>query len=295
MVCRHLLLGPSFDAHVELVAERLRAIGCSVEHLLTDGPLPDLDTLAARPPLHALFRRAQTGGHPDPGIDAYMSAELLEYATALGDLTPHWHWFPGTPAQVRRAGSKPVQLAAARRAGLTVPRTVITSDPIAIAGLDRADWVMKPLRSQTVTLAGEHRWLGTSALAADDATLLPAPVIVQQRLERATEVRVFVAGTTARAFAVEVPTVGYADLKDVVDEARYRRIDLPADVEAPLRWVMSELSSPLACADFVIDSAGDWWFLELNPNGQWYFLQEDAGTDLMSPYVAALHGPRERN
>jgi hypothetical protein len=43
-----------------------------------------------------------------------------------------------------------------------------------------------------------------------------------------------------------------------------------------------------AAVDFVIDADGKYWFLELNPGGQWAWLEEAAGVPISEAIIDCL-------
>lgn len=290
MSCSHLVVGHSDDAHSAVLVASLRDAGCSITWLRGDRPLPLLDDLLGRSWTSAVLRRTTAAPHPDPGVEEYLTTEVAEYVAALGALTPSWSWFPAAPAVVRAAGVKPVQLHLARAAGLAVPDTHVGSDPARLAELGvGAGWVAKPLRAQRVVVAGRHRWLGTVRLGDGSGPVELAPAIYQTALDIAAEVRVVVVDGRVEGFRVCPPAEEYVDLKDVAGRCHHVPVDVPDEVSAGLLTVLAGLGTRFASSDFVVTSSGTWVFLELNPNGQWYFLQEDTGVDLLGRVVAALH------
>jgi biotin carboxylase len=40
--------------------------------------------------------------------------------------------------------------------------------------------------------------------------------------------------------------------------------------------------------DFVLDESGEYYFLEMNPNGQWAWIEEKTGADLFGALVNVL-------
>jgi D-alanine-D-alanine ligase-like ATP-grasp enzyme len=47
-----------------------------------------------------------------------------------------------------------------------------------------------------------------------------------------------------------------------------------------------------AALDFGMDAAGRWWFLEINPNGQFLWIEQETGVPIAASVAAALHGRR---
>lgn len=291
--CRHFLVGPTDDAHSALLESALRGEGCEVDWLQTDRPLGSLEEILARPrPTSAIFRRAVSAPHPDPGVEHYLETETREFVMALAELTPEWNWYPATPAVVYRAGIKPLQLHLAQQVGLSVPKTVIGSGAslLGASGVG-SGWIAKPLRSQRVVLAGAHRWLGTCRVDEHLTGTDLAPAIYQQSLEILFEVRVVVVNDVVSGFRVRTPRADYLDLKDTLEECNYEPIAVPEAIRRGLLDLLRNLGVRFCSSDFVVGPSGQWTFLELNPNGQWYFLQEGTGVDLMRSALAAQHAP----
>jgi hypothetical protein len=294
MPCLHLLVGPSDDAHSVVLIEALRERGCTVTWVQGDRPLPVLqeliDPATMANPVSVVYRRATAAAHADPGVEDYLTTEVGEYVYALGALTPDWHWFPSAPLTVRTAGIKPLQLHLAHEVGLRTPTTYVGSDTSRLRALGvGAGWVAKPLRAQHVVVEGRHRWLGTVHLDDLPDSEQLAPAIHQPRLDIADEVRVVVVDDEVRGFRVCPPTDDYADLKDLVGRCTHVPAEVPRSVADGLRALLTRLSTRFASSDFIVTTDGDWVFLELNPNGQWYFLQQDTGTDLLGLVIEALH------
>jgi D-alanine-D-alanine ligase-like ATP-grasp enzyme len=51
---------------------------------------------------------------------------------------------------------------------------------------------------------------------------------------------------------------------------------------------MACLRLRFAALDFAIDRAERWWFLELNANGQWMWIEHATGLPIASAVAAAL-------
>ena len=294
--CRHVLLAPSWDQHADRLNAGLWAAGCQVQWLRTDRPLPDLAEIASLPDVRsAVFRRAQADPHGDPGIDAYIQAEVRDYSFSLGELT-NWEWFPASPLRTYRAGLKPLQLQMAREAGLDAPRTAVGSAHESIQRLGK-EIVSKPLRTQRVAVNGLSRWLGTSVLLPGDWSRSNelAPSIFQERIAVASEVRIviideFVMGARAD---LNANTLDHADIKDLTGVKYSVLMEVPDIVSSGLRTMMAALGVRLCSADFLVDAADRWLFIDLNPNGQWLFVQEDTGVNLLTPVIDALHTRRK--
>jgi glutathione synthase/RimK-type ligase-like ATP-grasp enzyme len=221
---------------------------------------------------HAAFAVRQAG-------DALMGFLALISRHAL---------FVNHPWRDEVAGLKSFQLAAAERAGLTIPATLVTSEPAEarefLRRCGRAGTVHKAVHS---TVAD---WRRTSRVTPGDRAALGlirhAPVILQQRIP-GVDVRVTIVGD--RMFPAEIDARRSSSPDDYRGFERQCRIApcrLPHQVERGLRALMRDLGLVYGAADFRRGADGRWFFLELNPTGQWGFVEER--TD--QPITAALAG-----
>ncbi|WP_331768139.1 hypothetical protein [Embleya sp. NBC_00896] len=196
------------------------------------------------------------------------------------------------PTTVSAARHKPAQLAAAARAGFTVPDTLLTSDPSAARAFieehdDRV--VVKALTQRHTTFVPTTRLRRT-----DDPSAIAGTIHCLQALvgERRFDARVTVVDD--RVFTAAITTDGHLDWRTAGTACHYTPIAAPADVEAACVDHVRDLGLTYAALDFVVDEH-QWNYLETNPAGEFGFVQ--ARTDLpIAREIAHLlvRGPRGR-
>jgi glutathione synthase/RimK-type ligase-like ATP-grasp enzyme len=184
--------------------------------------------------------------------------------------------FVNHPWRDEVAGLKTFQLAAAERAGLPLPRTLVTSDPALarefLRGCGRAGAIHKAVHA---TVAD---WRRTSRVTRGDRARLDdirhAPVILQQRIP-GVDVRVTMVGD--ELFAAEIDARRSSspdDYRGFEKECRIAPCALPAGMVRGLRALVRDLGLQYGAADLRRRADGAWFFLELNPAGQWLFVEE---------------------
>ena len=192
------------------------------------------------------------------------------------------------PDAERRAGHKPYQLRLAHELGFHIPDTLITTSPgaardfaakhpqVVYKGLGAVTWMMLDTRPLT-------------AADLDDLWRLEyAPVIFQEYIERGREYRISV--VEEDIFAGEV-TVSH-------DAARYDwRLDndhgiapvtLPAAVNAQMIRLLESLGLHSGAIDLRETPDGTVYFLEINPTGQFLFLDIFGGMDIGNRFCEML-------
>lgn len=185
----------------------------------------------------------------------------------------------------RLADTKLPQLSAARRVGLPISPTLVSNDPedivafVAEHGLGNV--VFKTIRPAFWGEAGGRiRLTNTSRLTedilGDREGLRLCPGIYQVLVEKAAELRVTVMGD--RIFCAEV-IAGMAAGADIdwrigQHEMRVRPFDLPPEIAARCRDLVSGMGLVFGCLDLILDKGGEYRFLEVNEMGQFLWIEE---------------------
>ena len=198
----------------------------------------------------------------------------------------------------RAAENKQRQLRLAERAGLRVPRTLVTNDPAAarqfFAETDR-QMVAKLLRPLTVSMDAVASFVYTNRVREEDLAgadaLRHCPMVFQELIPKACELRVaYVAGETfAGALDASGTSRGQTDWRRVAPEdCRWQRTQLPTEVAGGLQALMSELGLVFGAVDLICTPAGEYVFLEVNPGGEWGMLERDLGLPISEAIAKAL-------
>jgi glutathione synthase/RimK-type ligase-like ATP-grasp enzyme len=194
------------------------------------------------------------------------------------------------------AERKPYQLHLAQTAGLTVPNTLISNDP------RRVQEFVEESQGTAVfkTLTGTAPWFVptspfTSELTQDLGGLRHAPVLVQERIRKRAEVRVNIFGE--RVFAA---LVWRQDDQDTLDWRLDRSIvwephTLPHSVSDSLLRIMARLGLDYGCLDLCVRDDDEYVFLEVNPSGQFIFVELDTGQPLTLAMAQLLAGTEEKD
>ena len=228
----------------------------------------------------------------DPDAASFTYTECHEaFGGALALLKVAW---VNPPHLDERAHHKPLQLATAAEVGLCVPRTLITNDPDDarqfIAELGMARTIFKTF------LASEQHWRETRLLRDDELAQLDsvslAPVIFQEYVAAEADIRVTITGDRMFATAIRPGPDSYAiDFRMDMAAASFEPTSLPDDVAANLRALMRALGLVYGAADFRRTPDGNHVFLEVNPAGEWLFVEERTGqpiTEAMADLLIRL-------
>ncbi|MFG2226974.1 ATP-grasp ribosomal peptide maturase [Streptomyces sp. NPDC048644] len=187
------------------------------------------------------------------------------------------------------ADHKPAQLALAQRMGLTVPPTLVTNDPDEarefIASHDQVihktlRWT--PYEREGIPVTG---WAEPVTAAEVDDSVRVTPHLFQARVDKVADVRVLVVGR--QVFAVRIDS-DLLDWRKDYSALTYTVEHLPDRVDAALPAYLERLGLASGSFDLAVDRAGDYWWLELNPNGQWGWLETETGLPMSSAFADLL-------
>ncbi len=272
-----------FPGEAELVA-RLEPGADQLELVTREGRF-DLAEVSA-----IWHRRLAFGGRLPESFEPRMRDACRQEAraSAMGLLASLRAFRLDVERELRRAEHKPLQLRVARDVGLEVPATLVTNDAGAVRAFaaERAGGVVtKMLSSFAVFEGGEEKVVFTSALGADDLEHLDglqwSPMTFQERVPKALELRVIVVGD--RVMAAAVNSAAHAGA-----EVDWRRLGpslqgfwkphvLPDSVRDAVLRLMDTFQLNYGALDFILTPGGRYVFLEINPAGEFFWI--DAALD----------------
>lgn len=200
------------------------------------------------------------------------------------------------PAAIARAEYKPVQLQEAVRAGLDVPATLLTNDPDSaakFAAAHKGGVVYKSLSGELIADGGEVKAVYTTPVAASDhghpSIAATAHLFQRQIADKAHDVRVTAVDRAYYAVAVRPGgPAGRLDWRRDYESCSFEVIDLPDMVAAGIRTLISRLELRFGALDFAVTDSGQWLFYEINPNGQWGFVEDATGLPIADSIAGAL-------
>lgn len=241
------------------------------------------------------FRRPALPDAIEIVAEEYREHVRGEWAAALNSfyaaLSCNWL---SRPSAIVAAEDKPRQLMAAHRLGFRVPETLMASRFCRVSQfVSDSPSIAKPLRSGRLTAVEQERIAFTSRVAplapSDKDAVESSPVIYQREIGKACDLRVTVVGT--QVFACEIHQTDLAELdwrKADVQHLEYRSVELPDSEVTRCVSLVRQLELGFGAIDLVRDRVGQLWFLEINPNGQWAWIEHRAKLPIASAVVDLL-------
>lgn len=197
---------------------------------------------------------------------------------------------------IREAENKIHQLIVARSIGLSIPSTMITNSFTEAFGFYTAikkNCIIKPIKAGLIEDQKTSRVIFTSELSefpSDIAQIEACPVFLQSRVLKQVDVRVTVVGSKVFSTRIHSQT----QLETSVDWRRGENIlkhevcVLPGEIEVRCVELLRRLGLRFGAIDFVQDTNGEYIFLEINPNGQWAWIEKQTGQEISGEIVKLL-------
>lgn len=235
--------------------------------------------------------------------DAYVRAFITKQSTAfLRGLYFTCHddvrWVNPLPA-LHRSRIKMQQLQLARQLGFQIPDTLITNDPARILSFyeEKEKICTKSLDEPHFTLDGHLYPVLTRVIESKDElttnyeSLQRCPVLVQEYIEKAFDLRVIIFDQKLFAFEIhsQAHPLSMHDTRGVAPHLlKHCQHMLPATLQTQILNFVKQQGLVFSAMDLVVSQSDEYYFLENNPNGQWLWLEFATGCDLTSHLIEML-------
>ncbi|HEX5890015.1 MAG TPA: hypothetical protein VFY61_15000 [Pyrinomonadaceae bacterium] len=209
---------------------------------------------------------------------------------------------------IRHAENKQLQLQVAREVGLDTPRTLTTNDPAAVRAFAKScedGMITKMLSSFAIYEEGKELVVFTNPVKPEDLADLSGlslcPGTFQELLPKALEIRVTVVGQRVMSAAVDSQVSARATHDWRRDGVRmiqdWQPYQLPTEVEEKILRLMDYFSLNYGAIDIILTPDGRHVFLELNPCGEFFWLERAPGLPISDAIADLLlgHAPRRQS
>lgn len=259
------------------------------------GKTLDLDTVSS-----IWYRRPGTPQLPErlEGDIAHAFVRQESEATLLNMWALLDRLWVSHPLAIQRSSRKLLQLRRATAAGFVIPATLLTTDPEQARAfcLLHHEVVAKPLGRGIVEGSNGGKILFyANRLGSEDLARLDdvawGPTLFQELIRKRHDLRVTVVGRSVFATEIHAPasTEAGIDWRRVpVERVPHAPHTLPSDTEKRILDLVRGFDLQFAALDFVVDQDGQYVFLELNPNGQWAWIEQLLGTPISAALVDLL-------
>ena len=229
----------------------------------------------------------------------FAEREAAETLRSLWRLIDAHKWV-NHPRNLWLASNKIEQLCVARDLGMKVPETIVTTERSSVrAFMERLDGklICKAVKhgfmySETTTELAPTQRIDSAYLEVFD-TFAAVPMIYQREIPKAFDVRVTVVGTEVFATAIHSQAHRETEVDwrvwDLCDfDLEHERITLPDEVVENCLRATAHYGLRYSAIDLIRGTDGEFYFLELNPNGQWAWIERKTGQPIRRALVQCM-------
>lgn len=240
----------------------------------------------------------------DPIQRNFCESELVDFLNGLWFSTKGVFWL-NNPYNLEKARKKVLQLKIAREIGLRIPKTTITNNPERVREFFiecNGKIIYKTLKESFLGYEDKGFHVPTTLLQEEHLQRLSlisrTPSLFQEYIEKSYEVRITIIGD--KIFAAKIDSQSHPltsiDWRhpDLIDKIPYEPILIPEEVRVKCHQLMNIFGIQFGAFDFIVNRKGEYVFLEINPNGQWYWIEHLTGlliSDALCDILASGNSP----
>jgi glutathione synthase/RimK-type ligase-like ATP-grasp enzyme len=204
------------------------------------------------------------------------------------------------PESIRLAENKIFQLRVAKSHGFNIPLTLITSNPVEaklFCQRLKGGVVVKALSGTVIRgVDGQKELVYTHLVKGNDLafidTVSVCPILLQEYVSKAVELRITVIGEQVFAASINSQENEHSkvDWRKGIDSGvlRYTACNIPNSVERACINLVKSLHLQFGAIDMIKTPEDNYVFLEINPNGQWAWIELATGLPIRAALVDLL-------
>jgi hypothetical protein len=247
--------------------------------------------------VRSVWYRRVVQPHPaktlQPSEQAFVAGELRHFAMGLV-LNPRAIWV-NPIEKVAIAEHKLYQLQVARRLGFRVPRTLVSNKLDELQKFCTSNeygTICKPIFHGMYVDGASRYSVYTRRVASDSLdqdSIAVCPVLLQEEIRRTADVRVTIIGT--KCFVADITGDStLVDWRDPDISVEYTSSNIDEATRTACKAMLDELGLLYGAFDFVRTPQGNLVFLEVNPTGEWAWLEDRLGFPMRAAFIELLYG-----
>ena len=295
-----LIIGEESDAHIHMLVPRMQALGAETT-IVQPSKFPAHLTSAIElnskgeathwleeeiAPSAVWYRKPQLPvlkGKEIPSVTDFIEHESARYWEAFFASIDNSVRWVNHPFANQQASIKISQLMHAQHVGFEIPDTIVANDPtLAKKFCTNKNWkVIAKTIGPPVFLDDKGKVNNcfarkiTQQQESELEHVCACPTILQEYIRPQSEYRVTVIGENVFAFRLNIAG-DYVDWRTVDENSVVpESVSLPTNVTNKCVSLVQSFHLNFSSMDLIQSTDGSFYFLDLNPNGQWLWLEED--------------------
>lgn len=239
--------------------------------------------------LHSIYYRKPRLPNLDGYSDTYRGMIAKDIISLINGIVDDFQGRVLTrPSILRKTENKVFQLLYAEKKGLFIPESFIGNSNRRTKDFFNKKSIVKPLTTGKVIVGDVVELYHTSYLGALNEDISLTPVYVQEYINKQYEVRMtYIDGCF---FPVRIDSEDKLDWRRNYNGLKYGIIDCPPKISVKCKELLKDFELNYGAFDFIVDENDRWYFLEVNPNGQWLWLEQELKIPISEKIIRYLVG-----
>ena len=191
------------------------------------------------------------------------------------------------PSLLKKAENKTNQLLYAFKNGIKMPFSFIGNSNKKKEIFYNFKSIIKPLSIGKISNGDYYEIFHTSIVKENECDISLTPIYLQQYIKKNYEVRLTVVNDNF--FAVRIDSPDKVDWRKNYNLLKYSLIKVPPTIKEKCKMMLFHYGLKFGAFDFIVDSNDDWIFLEVNPNGQWLWLEKELNLNISEKIIHLLN------
>lgn len=241
------------------------------------------------------FRRTKlpeiTGMEKEEQLYVLYETESL-FKNIFSSLDANW---VSLPSAVYEAENKVLQLKTAKKIGFTIPPTLITNSRDELKNFFieyESQIILKPISQTRIRYNEGTAFIFTNPISPqlidniEDFDLTPC--IFQKAIKKDYELRITVVGDNV--FSAKVDSQKDPETRNDwrKKKLQFEKAEIPTELRDMCIRLTKELNLQFGAIDMIKSPDGNYVFLEINPNGQWAWIENQTGYKISDSIIRRL-------
>lgn len=191
------------------------------------------------------------------------------------------------PYLLRKCENKVFQLLYAQQKGIIMPGSYIGNSNYMCEEYSKKDSIIKPLSIGKTYGAYGWELYQTNRFNFFNSDVSLTPVYLQDYIPKQYEVRLTI--IDGNEYTIRIDTKDKLDWRNDYRNHKYARITCPDTIRKQCFQMLRDFNLSFGAFDFIVTPDDRWVFLEINPNGQWLWLELSLGLDISEKIIHYLN------
>lgn len=226
----------------------------------------------------------------------YLKNELIFILEGIYKTLRNKYWLNNV-YNIREAENKIYQLQIAQQVGFEIPKALVSNNSNSVKLIiDKCedDCIIKPIKSGNVQDLRQPKVIFTSKFSNEQIDSIDRiesfPIFLEKNIHKRFDLRCIVVGNevfTAEIYSQE-NKISEIDWRKSKKALKHKKHQLPQNIEKMCIELTKKLNLNYSAIDLILDEYGNYIFLEINPNGQWAWIEKRLGFAISKKIVDLL-------